>query len=123
MLKILLNIFFISRLVMNVKLFIVMGITWICEIISNYLNIFLPHLLEYKFFLVFDLINCLQGVFIFVLFIMKERVYKALFQRLLNINETTNTSNASNNSNLKNLKKSSSNATVMTTFATNRDVK
>lgn len=108
---------------MNVKLFIVMGITWICEIISNYLNIFLPHLLEYKFFLVFDIINCLQGVFIFALFIMKERVYKALFQRIFDKSETPNTSNTSNNSNQKNVKKSSSNTTVMTTFTTSREVK
>ncbi|XP_051158320.1 G-protein coupled receptor Mth2-like [Leptopilina boulardi] len=112
-----------DKLVMNVKLFIVMGITWICEIISNYLNIFVPRLLEYKFFLVFDLINCLQGVFIFVLFIMKERVYKALFQRLFDKNETSHTSNTSNNSNPKNMKKSSSNSTVMTTFAISRDIK
>lgn len=112
-----------DKLVMNVKLFIVMGITWICEIISNYLNIFLPHLLEYKFFLVFDIINCLQGVFIFALFIMKERVYKALFQRIFDKSETPNTSNTSNNSNQKNVKKSSSNTTVMTTFTTSREVK
>ncbi|XP_051174598.1 G-protein coupled receptor Mth2-like [Leptopilina boulardi] len=104
-----------DRLVMNVKLFIIMGITWIFEIISNYFNILFPYQLEYKILLVFDIVNCLQGVFIFILFIMKERVYNILFQKLFDKNFTSNTKNTSNNSNQKNIKNSSK-TTVMTTF-------
>ncbi|XP_033209056.1 G-protein coupled receptor Mth2-like [Belonocnema kinseyi] len=82
-----------EKLIMNVKLFIVMGISWICEVISNYLNYFLPWLLEYRIFLVFDIINCLQGVFIFALFTLKKKLYNALRRRFLTGNDKGSVSN------------------------------
>ncbi|KYN31773.1 G-protein coupled receptor Mth2 [Trachymyrmex septentrionalis] len=69
--------------IMNIKLFIVMGISWICEVVS----FFLVKYLDYEhwhhvFFYTSDIFNCLQGLLIFILFVLKSRVYQALRRRL-----------------------------------------
>jgi len=68
---------------MNVKLFIVMGMSWIWEVVSFFLTKYLPDKdWHHVFFYTTDIFNCLQGILIFILFIMKSRVYQALRKRL-----------------------------------------
>ncbi|XP_043288643.1 G-protein coupled receptor Mth2-like [Venturia canescens] len=71
-----------TRFIMNVKLFIVMGVSWCLEIISAYLNHYAATLAwQTDFFYASDVFNCLQGVLIFILFILKKKVYQALKKR------------------------------------------
>lgn len=61
---------------MNIKLFVVMGITWSSEIISAYVRE--PEAL----WLIFDTINALQGLWIFFIFVFKDNVWKAIKKKL-----------------------------------------
>ncbi|XP_064108444.1 uncharacterized protein LOC135216861 [Macrobrachium nipponense] len=54
-----------ERLCLYVKLFIVMGITWLAEVVSWQQG-------SCKFWIATDVINCLQGVFIFLMYICKK---------------------------------------------------
>ncbi|XP_025075867.1 G-protein coupled receptor Mth2-like [Pogonomyrmex barbatus] len=72
-----------KKFLMNVKLFIVMGMSWSCEVVSFFLLKYLDY--EYwhnVFFYTSDVFNCLQGLLIFILFVLKSRVYQALRKRL-----------------------------------------
>ncbi|XP_034173230.2 putative G-protein coupled receptor Mth-like 2 [Osmia lignaria lignaria] len=71
-----------TKFIMNVKLFIVMGISWIAEIISSFVNQYTNYTWQEQVFYATDALNCLQGVLIFLLFVMKKRVYHALMKRL-----------------------------------------
>lgn len=72
-----------KRFVMNVKLFIVMGMSWICEMVSFFLIKYLDHAhWHHVLFYTSDVFNCLQGLLIFILFVLKSRVYQALRKRL-----------------------------------------
>jgi len=53
-----------------VKLFFGMGILWIFEIISGFLADTTPEEIWY----VFDILNMLQGVYLFVIFVLKHSV-------------------------------------------------
>ena len=64
------------RLKMNVKLFVVMGVTWVLELVST----FFPK--EYAIFYLSDTANALQGVMIFAIFVLKRKVMRALAVRL-----------------------------------------
>ncbi|XP_067206388.1 uncharacterized protein mthl15 isoform X3 [Linepithema humile] len=70
-----------SRFVMNIKLFTVMGISWIFEVVSFFLKKYVNYWHD-AFFYASDVFNCLQGVLIFILFVLKLRVYNALRRRL-----------------------------------------
>lgn len=61
---------------MNLKLFIVMGITWVFELVSIYVR---P---SEALWLVFDIINVLQGLWIFFIFVLKDNVWKGLKKKL-----------------------------------------
>lgn len=61
---------------MNIKLFIVMGVTWLLEISAT-----LVEKLEY-FWYVSDWFNILQGVLVFFIFVCKSKVYEAIKKRL-----------------------------------------
>ncbi|KAK9293759.1 hypothetical protein QLX08_011371 [Tetragonisca angustula] len=109
-----------TKFIMNVKLFTVMGISWIAEIISSLLNRYTT--LEYKeeFFYVMDVINSLQGVFIFVLFVMKRRVHEALRKRLGHGGSKKRYGISQGNSTLQDpykVKKSASSSTLTSSFA------
>jgi len=67
---------------MNVKLFIVMGMSWIWEVVSYMGTMYLRKERDYVFFYITDVFNCLQGVLIFILFVLNRRVYQALRMRL-----------------------------------------
>lgn len=61
---------------MNLKLFTVMGVTWIFEIIATLVDE--PAELWY----VSDTFNILQGVLVFLIFVCKTKVWEAIKQRL-----------------------------------------
>ncbi|KZC04194.1 putative G-protein coupled receptor Mth-like 3 [Dufourea novaeangliae] len=71
-----------TKLIMNMKLFVVMGITWTAEIASSLMNKYTTYEWKESVFYGSDAINCLQGVLIFILFVLKPRVYQALKNRL-----------------------------------------
>jgi hypothetical protein len=61
---------------MNIKLFIVMGISWLLEVIATIFDY--PPELWY----VSDIFNCLQGLLIFIIFVCKRKVLNAVKKRL-----------------------------------------
>ncbi|KDR13486.1 G-protein coupled receptor Mth2, partial [Zootermopsis nevadensis] len=65
-----------TKLIMNAKLFIVMGVTWTLEIVSSFLTE--PPWIWY----LSDTANALQGALIFVIFVLKGRVIRTLAYRL-----------------------------------------
>ena len=64
-----------NRFSLYLRLFIVMGVTWLAEVISFALN--LPE--EYSY--VTDVLNSLHGFFIFFLFVWKPKVRKLIVKR------------------------------------------
>ncbi|XP_050584765.1 G-protein coupled receptor Mth2 isoform X3 [Bombus affinis] len=71
-----------TKFIMNVKLFVVMGISWGAEVVSRLLKTYTGVQYQDELFYVTDVVNSLQGVLIFVLFVVKRRVHKALKKRL-----------------------------------------
>ncbi|XP_011634434.1 G-protein coupled receptor Mth2-like [Pogonomyrmex barbatus] len=71
-----------KKFLMNVKLFIVMGISWNNEVVSC----FLVKCLKYEYwnyvFFTNESVNCLQGILVFTFLILKNRVYRELRRRL-----------------------------------------
>ncbi|KAJ6648616.1 G-protein coupled receptor Mth2, partial [Pseudolycoriella hygida] len=65
-----------AKYMMNVKLFVVMGVTWMLEVLATL--IMSPEELWY----VSDYFNILQGVFVFIIFVCKAKVWEAIKQRL-----------------------------------------
>lgn len=57
------------------RLFIVMGVTWAMEPLSWIFDA------NGYTFLLTDVLNCCQGVLIFVLFVMKPKIKKSLLER------------------------------------------
>lgn len=66
-----------ARFAMNTKLFIVMGITWLLEILSI---LFYDHKKTF-FWAISDSFNVLLGVFVFFIFVFKKRVWYAILER------------------------------------------
>ncbi|XP_050481831.1 uncharacterized protein LOC126869398 isoform X2 [Bombus huntii] len=71
-----------TKFIMNVKLFVVMGMSWSAEVVSKLLKTYTGVQYQDELFYVTDVVNSLQGVLIFVLFVVKRRVHKALKKRL-----------------------------------------
>lgn len=66
---------------MYARLFVIAGITWILEVVSFLVSAYST------IFFISDIWNCLQGVFIFVLLVMRRRVLQLIKERyLLTIN-------------------------------------
>ncbi|XP_034951629.1 probable G-protein coupled receptor Mth-like 11 [Chelonus insularis] len=108
-----------SKLILNIKLFIVMGISWIFEIISYFMNHYAVDLRwRTQFFYISDSFNCLQGLLIFILFVLKIKVYYALMHRLgrRKANRPTSVAGTSLQDPFK-VKKSISCSTLTSTFA------
>ncbi|XP_036141821.1 uncharacterized protein LOC118645231 isoform X2 [Monomorium pharaonis] len=110
-----------KRFIMNIKLFVVMGMSWICEVLSFFLIKYLDY--EYwhhVFFYTSDVFNCLQGLLIFILFVLKRRVYQALRKRLgLDTKKKKSTPTCNATTTLRDpyrIRKSTSSSTL-TTFA------
>ncbi|KAK9504340.1 hypothetical protein O3M35_010695 [Rhynocoris fuscipes] len=67
-----------ERFKLYVKLFLVMGINWVAELISFILGKQVP---QYFWYLT-DLTNTLQGVFIFIIFVWKRKVRRLIWDRV-----------------------------------------
>ncbi|XP_011878015.1 PREDICTED: G-protein coupled receptor Mth2 [Vollenhovia emeryi] len=107
-----------KRFIMNVKLFIVMGMSWICEVVSFFLLKYLDYeRWHHVFFYTSDVFNCLQGLLIFILFVLKSRVYQALRRRLGLDTKQKPTCNATTLHDPYRVRKSASSSTLTTTFA------
>ncbi|XP_076658800.1 putative G-protein coupled receptor Mth-like 12 [Halictus rubicundus] len=107
-----------AKLIMNVKLFIVMGITWIAEIASSLLNTYSAYQWKEIVFYWSDAINCLHGVLIFILFVLKPRVYYALKKRLgFGEKKKGSSQGTSTIQDPSRVKKSASNSTLTSSFA------
>ncbi len=65
-----------AKYMMNIKLFIVMGVTWLLEILAT-----LYQDMEQLWYFS-DIFNILQGVLVFVIFVCKAKVWEAIKQRL-----------------------------------------
>lgn len=63
-----------NRFFLYLRLFIVMGVTWIVEIVSWAFT-------DSEFLHLVDIFNCLQGIIIFVLFVWKPKVKKMIRRR------------------------------------------
>jgi G protein-coupled receptor Mth (Methuselah protein) len=63
-----------DKFILYLRLFIVMGSTWLMESISFFFET--PYI-----FYVTDILNCLQGLLIFILFVWKPKVKKILLKR------------------------------------------
>lgn len=65
-----------ARMLMNLKLFCVMGVTWLLETISSFCR-------EPKeLWWIADFVNVMQGVFVFLIFVFKRNVLTAIKKRL-----------------------------------------
>ena len=60
-----------NRMWLYIRLFMFTGITWIMDFVS-----FLTGRENLSLFYASDLLNCLQGLFVFILFVCKENVWK-----------------------------------------------
>lgn len=65
-----------ARLLMNLKLFCVMGISWLLELIASFANE------PYQLWWVTDAVNVFQGLFVFLIFVFKRNVLTSLKKRL-----------------------------------------
>lgn len=72
------TIYFVYRFYMYLKLFIIMGITWIMELISWLINVdIVPAIVWYPTYIV----NALQGVIIFIIFVCRRKIKQLLLKR------------------------------------------
>lgn len=85
-----------------VRLFIIMGVTWSMEPISWIISA------DHWSFYLTDACNCIQGVLIFILFVMKRKIYLLLRKRFflcmgkpVSTNGVTDSSSATRTSNVK----------------------
>ncbi|XP_066155954.1 G-protein coupled receptor Mth2-like [Euwallacea fornicatus] len=71
-----------GRLVLVVKLAVIMGIVWTCEVATAFFDNMKEMEFTRKLEIVMDTITCLQGVFIFLIFICKKRTTTGLKNKL-----------------------------------------
>lgn len=67
--------FYFHRLLVAVKIFIVMGLCWVCETISWFLNIGQETIYST------DIIIAIQGIIIFIIYICKPATYRLLREK------------------------------------------
>ncbi|XP_017787619.1 PREDICTED: G-protein coupled receptor Mth2-like [Habropoda laboriosa] len=107
-----------TKFIMNVKLFVVMGISWIAEIVSSFVNRYSNYNWREELFYATDGINCLQGLLIFLLFVMKRRVHQALKKRLgFDTKKKSDSKGTSTIHDPCKMKKCASNSTLTCSFA------
>jgi hypothetical protein len=69
---------FTTRFVLFMKIFVVMGVLWVFEVISWVIEVYVTIKFWQKVFLFFDVINALQGLWIFVIFTCKPNTCRQL---------------------------------------------
>lgn len=72
------SFYFFSRLRVYVKIFLVMGISWLLEIISHSLS----QRVDEAYWYPIDLINCSQGSILFIIYVCKEDTVQVIKSRL-----------------------------------------
>ncbi|KAG5889462.1 hypothetical protein JTB14_016441 [Gonioctena quinquepunctata] len=81
-----------ERLFLILKLSVIMGVNYIFDTLTSFVNLnelgTVPKYIE----IIWDIINCLQGVFIFIIFICKKKIYYE-FLRKINIQKNDYTRN------------------------------
>ncbi|CAH0556878.1 unnamed protein product [Brassicogethes aeneus] len=70
-----------EKLNLITKLSVIMGLLFVFEVISAYFDM-AKHPVTRYIEVVWDTINCLQGVFVFVIFICKKRIWMELKKKL-----------------------------------------
>ncbi|XP_022918967.2 G-protein coupled receptor Mth-like [Onthophagus taurus] len=82
-----------ERVAMVVRIFIIMGLSWLFEFILSYRTIFSKNIVVEIIEFLFDIFNCLQGFFIFLVFMAKKKIFNAVkqkvYRRPLRRNNTT----------------------------------
>ncbi|XP_018579852.1 G-protein coupled receptor Mth2-like [Anoplophora glabripennis] len=71
-----------ERLFLILKLSVIMGISFMFEVISSFFDMKKMGTTAIYIEIVWDLLNCLQGVFIFIIFICKRKIYHDLLRKL-----------------------------------------
>jgi len=69
---------YLSRFVLFMKIFIVMGVLWIFEVISWIVEVYSGNENIKNAFIPFDIINALQGLWIFIIFTCKPNTCRQL---------------------------------------------
>ena len=62
-----------DRLMMYLKLLVFMTVFWSFE--------FIAHFIEFDHFIITDILNCLQGIIIFIIFVMQKNVRKLIMKK------------------------------------------
>lgn len=107
-----------SKFILNVKLFVVMGVTWLMEILSFFFNNYASDFKwKTEFFYASDVVNCLQGFLIFVLFVLKKKVFYALRRRFSKDGQRRAGNGAAGILDPYRVRKSPSSSTILSTFA------
>ncbi|CAH1279116.1 unnamed protein product [Diabrotica balteata] len=71
-----------EKLFLIIKLAVIMGITFIVDTVSGFVDLNSAGPFWRNFEIVIDCINCLQGVYIFIIFICKRSVYNDFLKKL-----------------------------------------
>ncbi|PSN54243.1 hypothetical protein C0J52_09245 [Blattella germanica] len=107
-----------TKMVMNGKLFIVMGVTWVLEMVSSMVTD--PYWLWY----LSDAANALQGALIFCIFVMKRKVLHTLAHKFgVRLYRKSNNSQNLSSLDTYHIRKISSNSTLNTTLTDTRSTR
>ncbi|KAJ8915636.1 hypothetical protein NQ315_003420 [Exocentrus adspersus] len=71
-----------ERLSLIVKLAIIMGVTYIFDVMSAFVDMSKMGVIPQYIEIIWDCINCLQGVFIFIIFICKKKIYYDVLRKM-----------------------------------------
>ncbi|XP_018579861.1 probable G-protein coupled receptor Mth-like 6 isoform X2 [Anoplophora glabripennis] len=71
-----------ERLSLILKLAIIMGVTYIFDVMSSFVEMSKMGIIPQYIEIIWDIINCLQGVFIFIIFICKRKIYYDFLRRM-----------------------------------------
>ena len=102
---------------MNLKLFVVMGMPWLLENIPSLLSHYnqMPAWLQETLYAA-DVVNTLQGLWIFILFVLKPKVYHALRKRYTAMKPQKSKGSGNTLNVLHPVRKSASNTTITSNF-------
>ena len=78
-----------NRLLLFIKLFFGMGFTWTMEIVSGLIS---EDVVSEENWYFTDVLNMLQGVYIFIIFVCKRNVFKIVFKRDIVFSRSANES-------------------------------
>ena len=80
-----------NRLLLFIKLFFGMGFMWTMDIVSGLIS---EEVVSEENWYFTDVLNMLQGVYIFIIFVCKRNVFKVVFKRDIVFSRSANESKA-----------------------------